>query len=154
MNNFYRFLRPQQFNVQRNAIEAMPHGGVCILARPMNLLPDDKRLFLGLSICQTTDMFNRTVAKRKAENPDWYVNPKSFSTEDIIDELLENPREATRVLAPELDPEEYLWDQLREFKITVEWIRETRKQARKFQQNHHDAVKALQLGERYNELQS
>lgn len=154
MSEFYRYLRPQQFNIQRNAIEALPNGGVCIHASALCAWPGDKRLFLGISVCDKKDLFNRSVAKRKAEMLSWCITPKSFSAEDIINELLEKPYQSTLCFAPGLAPEDYLWDELMEFKAAIEWIRETKKQAKQFQQDHHDSVKALQLGERYNELQS
>ena len=53
-----------------------------------------------------------------------------------------------------IEPSDFLWESLREFKSAVAWIRETKKQAKEFEKNHRDAVAALQLGDRYNDLQS
>jgi hypothetical protein len=154
MSEFFRFLRPVEFNIQRSVIEAIPFGGVCVHAR--SLEPGDKRLSVGFSVCPMTELFNREVAKKKAEEQDdWYVCPKSFSAEDIINSLLDHPQDAALIMFL-VDPsaDEDRWEELAHFTKAVQHIRQTKRQAKQFQQNHIDAVQALQIGERYNDLQS
>jgi hypothetical protein len=142
------------YDFRRNALVALPHGGICFHAKPILAYPSDHRLFLGFSICPDTELFNRSVAKRLAEaNLDWLVSPKSFAIGDIIENLFEDPCEALEALAC-LSDAEYNYERLHELKIAIDKVVRSNESAAEQLAFHQEAIKSLKLKERYNELQS
>lgn len=154
MIEFFRFLRPTVYNLQRNVIEALPHGGICLFVRKFNAWPEDDRLFVSVCACDSTTLFNREVSKRFArEASPWIIEPKSFSTDDIITALMDNPDQPPTYFA-NLDFDDYQLAILDEARFEIRRIQNLNAAALAEQASHQDIINALNIKERYNDLQS
>lgn len=154
MTEFYRFLRPQEYNFQRNVIETVPNGGICFYVKPIKAWKGDMRAFIGFSTCDPELLFNREVAKKVAKNSsNLVVTLDSFSTVDVIKAVTgSEPVSAYNYLAG-LTTDEYLIEEVVKLSRHILQIQVYNQQARLMEMQHKDAIKALKLGERYHDIQ-
>lgn len=133
---FYRFLRPEEFNYKRGEIINIPHGGICLHVEQLSSLDKVKHLLVSYAICPPSELFNRNVSKHLAKQATKYlVFTESVSTAGIVKTMLKHSEhhpefnaEASRIIVS---------------KFRAEYHAAT----------HKDAVKALHLRNRYDELQ-
>ena len=133
MSEFYRFLRPHEFDFKRSQLKCLPHGGICFFVRTEGWAFNMK---VSYSICPMDELFNREVARRTAKRGIQHdIMPEAVTTLEIIKATLALPGH----------------DALRE---NVALITQKATQAAHYFAVHKEAVAALQLEKRYNELQS
>jgi len=137
MSQFYRFLRPEEYDYKRGEIVNVPHGGICLHVEQLSSLDKVKHLLVSYNICPPTQQFNRNVSKNLAKQaPKYLVFSESVSTDAIIACMLKHA---------EHHPE---------FKAEASRILVSMFRAEHDAHYHKDAVKALHLRTRYDELQA
>ena len=154
MTEFYRFVRPQEYNFQRNVIETLPNGGVCFCVDPIKAWPGDMRAIIGFSTCDPELLFNREVAKKVAKNSkNLVVTLDSFSTDDVIKAVTGSEPVSVYTYLAGLTTDEYLIQEVIKLDRYILRIQVHNQQARLLELEHKEAIKALKLGERYHDIQ-
>lgn len=82
MSQFYRYLRPLRYNLERHAVELYPRGGICFRITHNEFYGDI--IDMSYSICHDDDVFDTKVARTIADNRVSYSMPTKGLATNII----------------------------------------------------------------------
>ena len=148
MTAFFRYIRPLDFDLKRHEAVTREHGGICFHVNPI----EGKLVEIGVGVASThrEAVFSRHVAQRIASSSQRFrATVESFTAQHIADVFLNGKVEVVGTIVNEV----YGRAILPSIQQSIYELLVNNAKVRQAAGDYQSAVEALNLKERYNDIQ-